>query len=349
MNLYEQLESVGFPEPLEVATFRTIAHLFISTKKRCGVYALCLPDNRVYIGQAREVVRRFIQHRRTHESIEGFAFLETSPAELDEQERLLIRKAERAGITLTNVTYTENVVGATDLDAVVSPKQQERWLAYPARVNARSDKGPRVRLPRAQRERFRPKFEKFMSLEDVSYGALVDLDLFISDCLPFPRATEHAFWSVSCMPATNGGERLLCVNAGTMELFVVGYLRSEKPPVTTWAFLNVSKSVLRDGFGGVRAFKRRYPRVVIREGRGYRDAGDDHLTLAVGNQEHLDMQSLLLDPSVQLAAATLALRVMRKRPTLYSQYHCQLLVDEARGAFSRMFDSMIALAEESQP
>lgn len=341
--MHRKLVSIGFPEPTPVATFRTIAHLFGTSKPRCGIYALCLSGERAYIGQAREVVRRFTQHLQKHDKIEGFAFIETHPSNLDEMERLFIREAERSGVVLANVTFTTNVIGATDLDDVVPPRRQQRWLADPAAVNARTDRGPRVLLPRAQVERYRPNFEKFMAL-DVGHEALVDLDLFISGCLPFPRATEHSFWSVSCMPSTGRRERLLCVNAGTMELFVVGYVRAERPPVTTWSFVNVSKSALFDVYGGERAFRRSYPRVRIALGPEYRDAGEDHARLIVEDQENLDMQSLLLDPPLQIAAATLALRVMRKRPTLYSQYHCQLLVNEAQGAFSRLMDSIEAVA-----
>lgn len=334
----EQLRSIGFPESTPVATLRTIAHLFGTRKSRCGIYMLRLPGDRAYIGQARDVVRRFAQHLRVHESIEAFAFLPTRLSSLNERERFLIREAERAGIVLSNVLHVTDFVGETDLDAVVSAEIQERWLRDPSPVNTQCDTGARVQLPRAQVERFRPNFKRYAALDESVPAATLALDLYMRGCLPLPRATEYSFWAVSCMPSTNRSTwpRMYCVSAGVMELFVCGYHSGRKPPVASWAFVNVSKKVLYDGFGGQKAFVRQFPNVRLDESRAYRDAGDDQLSLSVADAD--EMLDLLPDPRLQMAAGALALRVMRKRPTVYSQYHCQLLVDEALGSEERVLD-----------
>ena len=130
------------------------------------------------------------------------------------------------------------------------------------------------------------------------------------------------------MPSTNQGTwpRLLSVNAGVMELFVAGWVKQQ--PDELWSFITVAEDVLLQQWGSVDALVKIYPFVdVVR--RGYRDAGQHQVTLHVQGNDA--MAELLADESVSKAAAMLALRVMRKRATIYAKFHCPQLADLALG------------------
>src|SRR5438128_2181912 len=130
-KLEQLIVKLGFPPLKSVATLPSIAHLFGSTRSRCGIYLLTFQNGAIYIGQAFDVVHRFASHRRTYRDITGFAFIIEKKLKLDETERNLIRRAERLGLTLLNVVHTSEVVGDTDLDLVFPAEKQQEWLSHP--------------------------------------------------------------------------------------------------------------------------------------------------------------------------------------------------------------------------
>ncbi len=326
------LRGLGFPEPIDLGTLESIAHLFRATRSefvpsptRTGVYALLLPDDRIYVGQASEVVRRFAQHRRALGPIEAVSFMPVPAMALDARERAGIRAVEAAGLRIANVVHVSDVQGERDLDVLVSPDLQERWLRDPLRVNAEErSRVALVELPPVQRDRFA---ERFRRLEAHPHGrvAVHLLATYLGGAVPRPRTTEYAFWSVSCLPATGGTAwpRLVCVNAGMMELFVVGG-RADATPI--WGYVIVALDVLESMLGGQRGFRRRHRSVEI-EASTYRDAGAHQARLRFASEQ--DAAHLLFDPDVQRAAGALALRVMRKRATIYGKFHCKPLADRA--------------------
>ncbi|MCG3192292.1 MAG: hypothetical protein DIJKHBIC_01530 [Thermoanaerobaculia bacterium] len=93
-----------------------------------------------------------------------------------------------------------------------------------------------------------------------------------------------------------------------------------------WGFLNVASDVLIQHFGSKRAFQRAFPHIEFLP-MEYKDAGP-HLFCLWGGTER-QMQELLEDDGVQRAAGTLVLRVMRKRATAFSRYHCVQLASAA--------------------
>jgi hypothetical protein len=321
------LTSLGFSAPNEVGSLRTIAHLFGAKRSRTGVYALLLPNDRVYIGKSTDVVARFAGHRRNHEAIEAFAFQRVRLSELDDLEQSLIRRAEQAGLRLTNVTYASNVVGERDLDLVVPEVDQARWLANPFRANTqeRADVEP-IELPEPQVRRYAGRLERLRAHPngDMAIEALAQ---FLAGSVPFPRATEYSFWTVSCLPstATFYGQRLLCVHAAVIELFAVCPGGADGNPAG-WGFVNVATDVLMDEFGYVAGDWMELEGTRMFLG-GYREPGDWLTQLVVDYEE--DLVPVLRDPRIQRAAAALALRMMRKRPTIFQRYHCKQLADAA--------------------
>jgi hypothetical protein len=63
--------------------------------------------------------------------------------------------------------------------------------------------------------------------------------------------------------------------------------------------------------------------------RQYRDAGQHQVTLWAGDEQ--SFATILGHKAVQQAGASLALRVMRKRATIYSKFHCKHVASNAIG------------------
>ena len=160
LSSHERISELGFPPMFPVATLHSITQLFGSTKSRCGIYLLAFPQNRFYVGQAVEVVRRFAQHRKSHDEIIGFSFIPTPRTNLDELERSLIHKADEIGLVILNTVHASNVVGDTDLDLVISQEEQAAWLSSPTEFNSNHTTSP-IALPQAQLERFLGQFRRF--------------------------------------------------------------------------------------------------------------------------------------------------------------------------------------------
>lgn len=314
----DKAKQLGFPG-LELASgLRSVSHLFGKTKPRCGIYLLAFDDGALYIGQAVDVVRRFAQHRKNYPDIAGFSFLPTPKGRLDKVEIDLIHRADRAKLSLRNCEHVSNVAGETDLDYLISPDEQERWLAQPLEMNA-SDTSSRMRLPPQHESRHAHNYRQFLA-HPYHEEVVEMLRLYINRCLPQPRLTEYSFWSLSCMPSTNASTwpRMAVVNLGMMEAFVLCF--NKKDSSDNLAFVTVAAENLLQQLEK----KNKYLDVDDADNRGYRDAGQDQVTLLTSFD---GMRALLADPDVQDAARLLALRVMRKGATIYAKHHCQQLAD----------------------
>lgn len=320
--------AMGFPALTEVTSLQSVAHLFGSTKKRCGIYFLAFQAGLFYVGQAVDVVRRFSQHRKNHDDIVGFSFIPVPKSELDAIEKSLIFKAESIGLKITNAVHVTSIVGDTDFDLVMSTAEQDAWLHTAHLVTDAALTPPKIVLPEAQQLRFSKHFSRFEK-HPLSQRALALFKEYVSNCVPAPRRTEYSFWSVSCMPSTNQSTwpRLLCLNAGVMELLVMGW--EKENPDALWSFITVAEDVLLEHWASIDELVKAYPLVNIVR-RGYRDAGQHQVTLQI--QGNALMEQLLADRSISKAAAALVLRVMRKRATIYGKYHCPQLADLALAA-----------------
>ena len=316
------LIELGFPALGAVAGRVSVADLYGSRNKRCGIYVLEHSDGMHYVGQAIDVVRRFAQHRKVSSDIERFSFFRVPRRELDAEELRCIRGAEAQGLRLRNRMLVKQLLGESDLDDVLSPEEQHASVEDPSAFASEA------RLPldqdQAQRLRFRPQFERFRGDPDVERVTAL-LRLYVQRCVPVARRTEMSFWNVSCLPGTNRSSRprWAAVSVGEMETFVLGWLPENRDP---WAFANVSlaacePSVIKRLEGsGVNCERRRRP---------YRAAGGDCQRLATGANTFAAMTDALNDPTVARAARVLNLEVMRKRPNWYSRFHCFDLADRA--------------------
>ncbi|MEX3937393.1 GIY-YIG nuclease family protein [Paraburkholderia phymatum] len=313
-------EKLGFQPPEPVETLRSIAHLFGSSKSRCGIYLLAFRDHQFYIGQSVNVVSRFSQHRQEWDDLVGFSFLPVRQSQLNDVEERLIRDAEELGMVIRNRLHTSIVVGDTDLDLILAPEEQDAWLASPKQFNKR-DPASLMELPSGQVEKFRHHYRRFLD-QPQSANVIRLLTTYIHECLPAPQRTEYSFWSLSCMPSTNAATwpRLACINVGGMEVFVLGHYKDA--PWKLWGFVNVATDALAEKYGNARELIAAFPGIRFSTARPYRDAGQFQIRLEADDQ---DFFQLMADSCVMRAAATLALRVMRKRPTFFGKHHCKLL------------------------
>jgi len=313
------LVELGYPALFLVSGRVSIADLYPSRTKRCGIYVLEHLDGMHYIGQAVDVVRRYGQHRKVSADIVRFSFFPLAQRSLDDEERRCIQGAESRGLRLRNRMLVKQVLVEADLDDVLDPTEQQAWLESPSRF------GSENRLPldpdHLQRLRFRCQFERFKS--DPAFEQVVALlRTYIQTCIPVARRTELSFWSVSCLPTTNRAHhpRWAAVSIGEMEMFVIGWLPTEREP---WGFVNVSQEAL-----GTRLTDRlERDGVTCERQRGYRAAGGDDQTLSTGANTFTAMSRSLTNPDVARAARRLSLEVMRKRPNWYAKYHCFDLAD----------------------
>ena len=324
----EPATAMGFPDMDLVSSLPSIAHLFGTTKKRCGIYVLAFKSGLFYVGQAVDVVRRFSQHRRVHDDIVGFSFLPVTKTHLDSAEKAMIYRAESLGIKITNAVHVTNVVGDSDFDLVVTSSEQDVWLSDASRPLINEALHPKIVLPESQQVRFLKHYLRFEK-HPLFQRALNLIRRYLSTCVLAPRRTEYSFWSVSCMPSTNKSTwpRMFCINAGVMELFVVGW---EKQSIDSmWSFVTVAEDVLLEHWGSLKRFSKAFPFAQISY-IGYRDAGQHQVTFQTNGGA--PMEQLLADPGVTKAAAALTLRVMRKRATIYGKFHCTQLADSALSA-----------------
>ena len=346
------LDRLGFPTPTDVAGLKTVAHLFGSSKPRCGIYLLALPNERFYNGQAVDVVRRFSQHAKTHERIEKFSFIPTTKSKLDAREKALIFTAESSGLTLVNVVHVSNTYGESDLDDLVSPDELTAWLRDPFQQNEADFATQPIELPIAHVARFEANYARFKDNPFFEPAAIL-LYLYVDSAVPFPRRTEYTFWAVSCLPSTNRSTfpRLLCLSASVMELFCLGYHKDPALAGELWGFVNVASDVLFDAYGSEAEFQRAHPHIAVRH-ITYRDAGQHQVNFEAYLRN--DMFDLLNDGAVIKAAAELSVRLMRKRATIYSKFHCPQLVDAALGLremeskeFEKLVDAVFPLEDEA--
>lgn len=96
---------------------------------RCGIYVLHFDDGHRYVGQARDVLVRFSDHRRRWgDRIVALEFGAASAPDLNDLERRTIQQLEHQGSGCTTAPQAGLPMGESPLDLVVDRVEQERWL-----------------------------------------------------------------------------------------------------------------------------------------------------------------------------------------------------------------------------
>lgn len=314
------LANLGFPKAHPVAERSSIVDLF--RKRRCGIYALEFANGEAYVGKSRDVTRRFLQHKATYPDLIALWFRTLPKEELDEREQAAIRSLEASGLKLRNIAYSSLPRLKSDLDAVASREEQERWLDAPL---AESLGGERTNDPDLRRK-LAGRLPRLLELPDAEL-AISLLRTFARRCLFAPLRTELAFWSVTCLPKTGMvGERTYSrVNVNWQEVFSI-----EEAEGQIWWSWRLARTPLVARHGpGLRSLLERFPGLEMTEHR-YKAGGHDQLHLYTWDKEVA--AAVLEDEELVRAMRRYNLTLMQKGPCAWSAYHCFALADRLLAA-----------------
>lgn len=299
----------------------SIADLFPKSMSRCGVYCFEKANGTYYIGQSVDVVKRFAQHCRNDDSISSIWFQAVSQSELNEREKHAIETAEKAGLPIRNKSLVSSILGETDLDYLVPPADQERWLRD---SNAALADVPRLQIEEKYKLRFRDNFFLFRQMSCFNQLRKI-LTTYIENCILYPRTTEMSFWELSCLPNTNKSHhpRYFALNINFMEVFVAGFAVKDN---AFWAFINSSEKAFRgnEEWEAI-LLSQDYRTLTYDNSRQYKAAGHDQVMFHIESLDELE--KFITEDRLIRSAKEFNLRLMKKGATIYSRYHCFDLVD----------------------
>ncbi len=293
----------------------SLSVFFKPGEDRCGIYILEFADGQRYVGQSRDVVRRFADHCRHYGDIVAVQFQTVDQRDLDAAERQMVQNQRDAGHRLRNIDLVSQSWADSVLDAVIDRDVQANWADGEPQVHPDDQR----MLIAKRRQATRAKYEQLAQVPAAG-EVFADLVTYVSRVIPWPSTTDGRFWTISAMPSTNrtrDGRRLVTVNCGRVETFVV--FEDRQSHEAAW-FLNVEHGVAR---------RRDLPRDVRSRfftDDGYRTAGivDRIDGGAAGSLAAWFDET----PALERAARQLALNLMRKGPSLFARFHCDDLVDE---------------------
>ncbi|MEU4244455.1 tetratricopeptide repeat protein [Actinoplanes sp. NPDC026619] len=203
------------PQHVVVVDAPPVANQLPASDGRCGIYVLAFDNGQLYVGQARDVVRRFGNHRKTYGDITEMHFWRIPQASLDEFEQQAIRTLQAEGFLLRNVTHAAGRLGAGSLDSLVSAARQQEWFTSPES----DDLGNEVRPDRAQvRMANQVRFERIKA--DPRLAAMLPaVRRYLARTVPLPRHTEFSRWSISAAPDTNknSSPRIFTITVHSLE------------------------------------------------------------------------------------------------------------------------------------
>lgn len=291
----------------------------IDREARCGIYVLHFATGEFYVGQAIDVARRFLDHRKNHPDICRVSFKSVDREDLDDAEVEAITRFERAGFLLRNISLTSVVQGERELDALIPRERQERWLhdlEDPSFGGYRHDLGD-------LRRKYERRFARFAELPNAEEISQV-LRAYIWMTIPDPIATELDFWSVSCLPPTSGGTLRARVNIFKQE--VAAFWDYEGVFCFEW---QVARSLLeRKYFGKWSTFRLHFQGVgLVYPWHFYPSGGADQMRIGVYSSKRA--HDILKRSAIIRAMRTLNLRLMRRGPTWNNRFHCPQLADVA--------------------
>lgn len=317
------------PQPSTLATF--LADNAYGTD---GYYLLEFADGQCYIGESVNIPSRLAQHLSRFRDITTIRVRpETEPeaktSMLDHKrllrlrERRLIHLAQESNLLARNVNEIATMIGESKhLDDIIPETQQRQWLDAPDTVN-RADSATQ-RIDHTQFLGAADNFRRFTSIPE-SVHVLEVIAQYLTRCVPYPLRTEYQSWSASCLPTTRSiPRRLSCVSIAMTETFVVN---RDHTSGTIGGFIQVNDAELFSaGAASELAFLRRHPHATLHAAH-YEESGPGQTIIFAHSLPQL--QRLMDDVAVTRAAATTALNIMRKGPSMHRRSHCPQLVAAA--------------------
>lgn len=313
-KLCKLLSRLDFPELQMIQGRTSIAELF-PVGRRCGIYIIEFQNGELYVGQALDITRRYVQHCKTYLDITGISFKQFTQAHLNKEERAVIWELERQGFLLRNVVFTSLPKGDSDFDSLMPMENQKQWLDS---ITYQEMQGARVQND-ILRGKYRQKFQRF--LKQPHANTIIDLlKTYVHRCVPIPVQSELSFWSCSCLPATSSGMNVFSrININWQEVLTV--FTDDGLPVFSF---HLALSPLECADGTPEAFLMKYPSLIYSD-HFYEPGDHDQIHIEV---EGIDATlNFLQDVDVLKAIRLFNLRLMRKGPCTYNRYHCLDLAD----------------------
>lgn len=304
-------EELGFTVHHEVEGRASVARL-IEQDQRCGIYILHFANGEYYAGQAVNVARRYLDHRKNHADIVRVSFRPTPREQLNEVEQWVITTLEARGHLLRNIALTNTVRGERDFDRIMPLDEQQRWRTDTTYVDR---DGPRLNDPHLRRNYARACAE----LAQLPHAEFLTrmLRIYVQSALPAFRRSEYSFWSVSCQPRANE-QGMVRVNVYQQEVCCVTF--EDNPHIV----FQVAGSPLKaEGLWHYWQWRWRYGLWRV-SSFAYPTGGPDQARVFCGLKQ---VEKLLADPHFITAARELNLRLMRKGGSLNRGSHCFPLAD----------------------
>lgn len=270
----------GFSAPHHVQGRASIADLFPSGK-RCGLYILQFSDGEIYAGQALDVTRRYVQHRKVHCDIEKISFKRVAKKKLNEEERTLIWQLEYGGYYLRNITFTSIPRGESDFDLIMSVEEQERWLQDTSYVDLN---GSKVVDPELRRKYSR-RFQRFTTMPFANEVIGV-LRGYVHAGIPAPLRSEISFWGCSCLPSYSFPDQVIYsrINLRWQEVLTVAKYEGG----ILFGF-HLALSPLEEAFGeSLSPLLKKFPSLYATD-HFYEPGGQDQINLVVEGAESTEM------------------------------------------------------------
>jgi hypothetical protein len=315
-DIIKILSDLNFGEPRFIQNRASIADLF-KPNHRCGIYVLYFASGEFYVGQAVDVVRRYVQHRRNYRDIVKINFKQVLAEHLDTIEQETIEAFESQGYLLRNISLTSIPRGESDFDFVMSVRQQNKWLAD---LDFVDDGGERPINPELRRKYHR-RYERFLT-KPFAKEVIEILRLYLTTGVPAIKRGEISFWSCSCLPTFQNSDVMVYsrMNIFWQEVFTIG---SEGK--TLWASWHLALSPLQKIFGqDLSRLSKRHRRIYLEDHR-YKPGGVDQIRLYIEGKDAI--MKIIQDKDILRAVRLFNMRLMKKGACIYNRYHCLGLAD----------------------
>lgn len=232
------------------------------------------------------------------------------PAGLDRVEQEIITGLRNEGVLLRNRTLMSQPLGKSALDAIVSQEEQAAWISADFRDADVVVAPERIELARARTLADPDRLPTPMRMHPQLMEALKSIAIYLYSVIPFPHETEGRGWVLSAWSSTNrtrNHRRLCTLSIQNVELLFLFEDRSETGAWEQMMVLNVAPTLPDTSELGN-----------LFDDGAYRTAGPVKTAYLAGWH---DLDDVLSDPDVLLAARELALGQLRKGRAMFSRFH----------------------------
>ncbi len=317
-NIKDFLVENSFDKHIDVTHRHSISDA-IKDADSCGIYILDFADGTYYVGQAVDVRRRFLQHKKNFDDIVAVHFRHVNKQDLDTVERDMIAKLEVIA-KVRNIRYASMPdISNSDLDELISRETQDAWLAN----NDTPITFIRKRVVDDDlRQKYESKYRKVTENREFIKYCIPVLKKYVSKCIIEPYLTELTYWGSSAVNSCRNKCIVFTrINVRFQEVFTLGYHYLKKIPVYSW---HVALSPFMDKETDQYNFEP-IPKTIYLGEDFYPSGGEDQFLVEAYSLD--DALDLLDNPVFLTAAKSFNLACLRKGAQPYAKYHCSQIAD----------------------